>query len=189
MNPRFSYLMAQQSARCRGKLVLRRVERVAIVMRGTQQIVIPKNRSKTVCIATENAIERYDEERYQVVKEVLLMSGIQWRDPKRRQLPIVDTHNRDSIRNVFGSIRNLRVDGRRLIGEVAWASDERSQAIAGKWQDGHLTDFSITAAPIEVLRVEAGQVWQSIKGPADIITKWQPLDASIVASGADWEAF
>lgn len=184
-----SYLMAKQSAQCRGKFIMRRVERTALVMRGSNTLVIPKNKSKTVVIASENAVPRFCEQRQQVIKEVLLMSGIEWRDSKRKQLPIVDSHNRDSVRNIFGSIRNLRVDGKKLVGEVAWASDKKSQEIASKWQDDHLRDFSITAAPIEILEVRRGETWKGMQGPMDVVTRWQPIDASIVAAGADWSQF
>lgn len=185
---RLAYIQAKQSAKCRGKFIMRRVERTALVMRGSDALVIPKNKSKTVVIATENAVRRMDPDRGEIL-EVLLMNGIEWRDPTRRQLPIVDSHNRDSVRNIFGSIRNLRIDGRKLVGEVVWAGDDKSQEIARKWQDDHLRDFSVTAAPIEILEVRRGETWRNVAGPADIVVKWQPLDASIVASGADWATF
>ena len=143
-----------------------------------------KQRSKTVVIATETPVQRFDDYRGEVINEVLLMSGVEFRTDKR-QLPIVDSYDTSTVRNIVGSVRNIRVDGTRLIGEVYWASDAEAQAIAAKWAEGHLSDFSITGAPKEILGIERGQKWRSIEGPADIIVRWTPLDASIVAAGAD----
>jgi hypothetical protein len=56
--------------------------------------------------------------------------------------------------------------------------------------EGHITDFSITALPLESLFVPQGKSFttsrgQTIDGPAIIHTRWQPHNASICATGAD----
>lgn len=181
---RQSYAIARQSQNCRGKIVMRRVVRLA-VKRGA--VVVPKNKTRTVCIASETPVTRWDEQRRLVVREILLMDGFTMRDGMR-QLPIVDSHDRSTVKNVFGSIRNLRIDRQRLVGEVFWARSKDAQSVAGKWNDGHLTDFSISAYPLELIEVSRGQVWRSITGPANVVTRWEATDASIVACGADVEA-
>ncbi len=142
-------------------------------------------------IATENPIPRWDEQTQQVVSEVLLMDGIVWRGG-RDQIPIVDSHNDKTVRNIFGSIQGMRVDHAtgELVGVPVFASDAESQTIAKRMSEGHITDFSITGQPLETLFVARGKSYTTsrgvvIEGPAFIHTQWQPQNASICATGAD----
>jgi hypothetical protein len=81
-----------------------KVERIASVPKIQRAFQAPKD-GKAV-IATETPIEIYDQERRQTIRQVLLMDGVQFRNGKN-QLPIVDSHNDKTVRNVFGSIRNI----------------------------------------------------------------------------------
>jgi hypothetical protein len=142
-------------------------------------------------IATENPIQRWDENTNQVVNEVLLMDGIVWRGG-RDQIPIVDSHNDKTVRNIFGSIQHMKIDetNGELYGVPVFASDAESQTIMQRMSEGHITDFSITGQPLETLYVQRGQSYTTnrgvvIDGPALIHTKWQPQNASICATGAD----
>jgi hypothetical protein len=146
-------------------------------------------RSVRVVTATENPIERWDERRGQVVQEVLEMDGLQMR-PGATQIPIVDSHDTTTVRNVLGSLRNLAIDGDEFGGVAFFASDDESQRAYTKLMDGHITDFSITAQPNEVLELKTGQRYTTSRGtevigPANVITNWTALDASLVATGAD----
>lgn len=139
-------------------------------------------------IATETPIERWDEQRQMVVKEVLLMDGCVFRGG-RDQVPIVDSHDDSTVRNVLGSIQRMQIDGGQLFGKPAWASTEDAQETATKVNEGHLTDFSITALPIESVFVARGQTYDwsrgSVEGPAIVHVKWEPHNASICTTGAD----
>jgi hypothetical protein len=134
-------------------------------------------KSVQVVVASENPVERYDEERDLVIREILLMDGMKFRTEKK-QLPIVDSHDRSTVRNVLGSVRNLRVEDGQLVGDAMFAADEDSQRAFQKLKDGHLTDFSITATPKNVLSIRRGETY-NLRG------KWIPSDASLVAAGAD----
>jgi hypothetical protein len=68
-----------------------------------------------VVIATESPVRRYDEERGYVISEVLLMEGVILR-ANQAQIPIVDSHDDSTVRNIFGSIRGLQVVGGELHG-------------------------------------------------------------------------
>lgn len=153
------------------------------------QTAVAEKRSVEVIVATENPVERYDYERGIVVREVLDMDGLEYRG-NRNQLPIVDSHDRSTVANVLGSVRNLRIEGDELVGDAYFASDEESQRAYQKLLDGHLTDFSITATPNATTFVERGRSYTLrrggvVEGPADIVTRWTPTDASLVATGAD----
>ncbi len=146
-------------------------------------------RSVRVVTATENPIDRWDERRGEVVSEVLEMDGLTMR-PGSTQIPIVDSHDTSTVRNVLGSLRNLSIDGDEFGGVAYFASDDESQRAYTKLLDGHITDFSITAQPNEVLELKTGQRYTTsrgteIIGPANVITSWTALDASLVATGAD----
>jgi hypothetical protein len=141
-----------------------------------------------VIIATETPVERYNPDTGEVYQEILDMQGVQFR-ANRQQLPIVDSHDRSTVRNVLGSIRNLRIEGDMLVGDASFARDADSQIAYQKLLDGHLTDFSITADPLEGRTLKRGEheLWheQEVVGPAVIISAWSPTDASLVAAGAD----
>jgi hypothetical protein len=139
-------------------------------------------------IATETPVMVYREDRGWV-SQVLLMEGVRFRNDKRK-LPIVDSHRPDSVGNVFGSIRNIVIEGDQLIGVPEFASDEQAQVIATRYNEGHLNDFSIEAVPIERQIVREGQTYttprgQVIEGPAEIVLQWEPHNASICVTGAD----
>lgn len=142
-------------------------------------------------IATENPVQRFDEESNQVVAEVLLMDGVEFRGG-RSQIPIVDSHDDTTVRNILGSIQRLAVDHTtgELYGVPVFASDEEAQTIRQRMDEGHITDFSITAQPLESVFIPSGHAYMtnrgvSIDGPAIIHKRWQPHNASICATGAD----
>ena len=140
-------------------------------------------------IATETPVMVYDDLRRQWVAQVLLMDGVRFRQ-NRNQLPIVDSHNDQTVRNVFGSIRSIAIEGDQLVGQPAFASDEESQKIATRYNEGHLNDFSIDAQILARQYVPEGQSYTTsqgnvIDGPAEIVTAWEPHNASICATGAD----
>ena len=142
-----------------------------------------------VVIATETPVMRYSEERGEVIGEVLLMDGIEFR-AGRNQVPIVDSHDDTTVRNVLGSVRDIRIEGDELVGDAYFAHDDDSQNAKQKLVDGHITDFSITAMPDESGFIPRGQTYTTsrgmvVEGPAEVITKWKPHNASICTTGAD----
>lgn len=139
-------------------------------------------------IATETPVQIYDPQRGEL-KQILLMDGVKFRNGKR-QLPIVDSHNDKTVRNVFGSIRNITIEGDQLVGVAEFASDEESQVVATRYSEGHLNDFSIDAVILERQYIPHGQTYTTkrgvvVVGPAEVVTSWEPHNASICATGAD----
>jgi len=163
-----------------------KVERLAQV--GKIQRQFGQIKDGKAVIATETPIEIYDQQRGWI-KQVLLMDGAVFRNGKK-QLPIVDSHNDKTVRNVFGSIRGITIEDGQLVGSAEFASDPESQVVATRYSEGHLNDFSIDAVILERQLVPQGQSFttsrgQVIEGPAEIVTKWEPHNASICATGAD----
>lgn len=163
-----------------------KVERLASMPKITRLFEAPKD-GKAV-IATETPLEIYDPQRGWI-RQVLLMDGVQFRNSKR-QLPIVDSHNDKTVRNVFGSIRNITIEDGQLVGVAEFASDEESQVVATRYAEGHLNDFSIDAVILDRQHIPEGKTYTTkrgvvIEGPAEIVTQWEPHNASICATGAD----
>lgn len=149
-----------------------------------------QNKTPTVeiVIASDSPVERWDEDRGEQVKEILLMDGVEFRG-EQRQLPIVDSHDRSTVRNVLGSVRDIKIEDNALVGRAVFASDEDSQRAFSKLKEGHLTDFSVTATPKEIKKIPRGQTVKvnghTLEGPVDLVTRWMVTDASLVGVGAD----
>lgn len=137
--------------------------------------VRPEDSSIPIILATEAPVPTYDATRREIVDEVLLLDGMSIPP----QVPLLDTHDRDSVRNVMGSIRDLErktINGfKSLVGRAYFASDEESQKAFQKYRDGHLTDFSVGARR------------QSVKntGNRRDVTRSRLLEGSAVVVGAD----
>lgn len=179
--------LAQRNAKRRKAMgQSQKVERIAEVEKIHRQFGIVKD--GRAVIATETPIEIYDQQRGWI-KQVLLMDGAVFRNGKK-QLPIVDSHNDKTVRNVFGSIRGITIEDGQMIGSAEFATDDESQVVATRYAEGHLNDFSIDAVILERQLVPQGQSYTTsrgevIEGPAEIVTKWEPHNASICATGAD----
>lgn len=95
-------------------------------------------------LASEHPVLVRDPRTRQPVDEVLLMSGMRLPD----QVPLLDSHQRTSIKFILGSVRDFRIEKHRdhgpiLIGRNFFDDDEDGQKAFGKVQRGHVRDFSI----------------------------------------------
>jgi len=151
------------------------------------------SKSVPVVIATETPVEMQDDRTGMLYHEILNMDGGLIRG-NRDRLPIVDSHDRDTVRNVLGSIRNIQIVddpnlGRVMRGDAVFARDGDSQVAFEKLLDGHLEDFSITAIRNRQRRIGPGESYvhrgNGMTGPAVIVDEWIATDASLVAAGAD----
>jgi hypothetical protein len=95
------------------------------------------------------------------------------------QIPLADSHERSSVRDTFGSIRDLKVENGQLIGRAYFASDPASQETFEKYADGHLTDFSVGASRDDVDYLEDG---------TQVVTRSTLIEGSAVVSGGDPKA-
>lgn len=144
-------------------------------------------------ITTEQPAEVVDWERWEVVREVLLMDGLVMPDTK--QVPLLNVHSRYFTSDVKGSIRNLRTEGVDLVGDVYFwskAENEISQV-----EEGHLTDLSAGYKTSEEFTVELkpgekkeinGRSFENNFGDKMrllVRTKWWIKEGSLVPIGAD----
>jgi HK97 family phage major capsid protein len=146
-----------------------------------------ETRSVEVVAATENPVMVFDWERWDIVDEVLLMSGCEL--PENRQVVMLDSHWRGGVNSILGSCRGLKVKGNQLIGRSHYSEADEA---AGAWirtREGHLTDYSCGYRVIESYWVPEGekQVIQgrSFDGPLKVTTKWRITELSACPIGAD----
>ena len=107
------------------------------------------------------------------------------------QVPLCDTHNRESTAKVLGSVRDLRVEGDSLVGRLFVASSE--YGVWSKIRDKHLTDVSWGVQPLETVEIKPGKT-QEIQGrsftaPADrslfVHASWRLREVSVTPIGSD----
>jgi lambda family phage portal protein len=144
-----------------------------------------ESRSVFVTMATENPVDVWHWE-HGVVSEVLLMDGAE--SPKR--IPLLDTHNRYSSSAVIGSVGDISISGRELIGKATFS--KTADDILTKVEEGHLTDFSVGYRAIKSVYVpeKESQVinGRSFGGPVLVTTNWKIKELSICPIGADENA-
>ncbi|MGE0376336.1 MAG: hypothetical protein AB7I48_19700 [Planctomycetaceae bacterium] len=101
--------------------------------------------SRTICIVlcTETPIPIFDPRVSAVVDEILQIDGLQ----HGPQFPLVDSHSRDSVRSVLGSVGSLRrgeADGVPALLSVAHFAASVSDVFE-LYQAAHIDGFSISA--------------------------------------------
>lgn len=135
-------------------------------------------------LATEAGILRQDDFFGAVVPEILLMEGFEQRE-NHTSIPLLLSPKADTVRNIVGSIRSMRVVDNQLLGVIYFASDAKAQAIEGKVRDGHLTNLELTTQPLDGVRIDRGQVWRGLTGPCNAITRWFPIYANFTSHSGD----
>ncbi len=142
-------------------------------------------RSIPVTLATDAGVDVWDYKSRRMIKEHALMGGV--RMP--HQVVMVDSHNHETVRNIIGSIRNLEVVGGELRGTAFFADKPSGHEAFRDIRDGHLTDISVGFWRRSERYIDDGKeemiAGQRIKGPARIVTDWEPFEGSAVTVGAD----
>ncbi len=146
-----------------------------------------ESRSLDVTCASESRVKVFDWERYEMIEEVLLMSGC--RLPDNRQIPLLDSHQRYSTASVVGSTRNLRIEGGTLVGRAHFADDPGAESAWVKTRDGHITDFSVGYSIDQAVWISEGRSeiveGRTFTGPVRVVTAWTAKELSVCPIGAD----
>ena len=155
-----------------------------------------ETRSIGAVIATENPVLVMDWSRWEIIEEVLLMSGC--RIPEGGQVPMLDTHDRSTVQKQYGSTRELRIEGTELVGRNFFTNSELKEA-RHAWdltREGHLKDNSIGYRVSNGVRIEAGKTAEvqgkeftaSASMALRVAIEWEVKENSVCAVGADDEA-
>jgi hypothetical protein len=140
-------------------------------------------------MASELPVAVLDQERWEVIDEVLLADGGQY----PAQMPFQKDHDRSVDANL-GSVREPRRDGTNWIGRIYFdGTDPEAVKAYNKVKGRHLQDVSIGYRSTEYVDIAAGQTatvaGRQFTAAANrrlrITTKYQPKELSLCAIGAD----
>lgn len=132
-----------------------------------------ETRSFPIVLTTETPVRVYDLHLMDFVDEILHADGAQLPS----QIPLVDTHDRSTVSNTLGSIRELKRSGGDVVGRAYFGRSERAVQAFNDYADGHLTDFSVGAR-----QAEDGVEYS---GSTKHVRSWKPHEGSAVLVGAD----
>jgi hypothetical protein len=126
-----------------------------------------------------------------IVEEVLRADGAQF----GTQLPLIDGHNTTSTDNIRGSVRDIRLEGNRVVGRVAFAETDAGNRAWDLLRQGHLTDVSIgyrvnnwEDIPANSARIVNGLEYRTGPRPLRVTTSYTIREVSLVPVGADQAA-
>lgn len=149
------------------------------------------SRSVEVVAATQAPSDVYDPARWEMVSEVLLMSGCQL--PEDGQVPLTVEHERGA-RAVIGSLREVRINDDQLVGRVYFSTSDDAKPFWVKVREGHLNRFSVTYPvsdrdSVYIAENETAEVeGQRYEGPILVTKKWTPKALGLVLFPADKNA-
>lgn len=155
----------------------------------TPGTVDEQTRSVEAVLSTENvAVVRNGKG---VVEEILRAQGAAFGD----QIPLIDGHNTSSSDNIRGSVRDIRVEGNRVVGRVVFAETDAGNRAWDLVRQGHLTDVSIgyrvnnwEDIPPNSARVVNGIEYRTSTKPLRVTTSYTIREVSLVPVGADQAA-
>jgi hypothetical protein len=150
----------------------------------------PKNideKTQTIgaVLATESRVDMGN------CEEILLMSGCNIPE----QVPLIDTHERWTIKGILGSCRQMKIDDGQLVGQCVFAGSETGKDSFMLARDGHLSDLSIGYTIDDYVVINPKQT-QTIGGrqftagelPLRVVTRWTLKEVSCCPIGADTNA-
>lgn len=162
---------------------------VPLLRRNTPSTLDEAGRSVEVVAATELPVPVMDWERFDLVPEVLLMSGLRLDAGQPRQVPLLDTHNFGGVANVLGSFRDFAVAGAELTGRAVFSGVAEGENAWRKVAEGHLTDVSVGYEINAYTWIEDGKSAEvdgrSFSGPLRVVTDWSLRELSLCPIGAD----
>lgn len=149
-----------------------------------------EDRSVEFVISSEEKAAVFDWERMDVVDEVLLQSGM--RMPANKQVPLLDSHSRESVGDILGSMRDLRREGDVTVGRAYFSRKQKAYDAYQDVRDGHLDSVSVGYNVTESTFIPAGQRAiienREYVGPLKVSTGWELREVSTVAIPADKNA-
>ena len=147
-------------------------------------------RTVEAVLGTESACLSMDLKTRKTYLEVYLMAGA----VLPAQSPLIDTHVRDSVQKVLGSVRDIRVESDQLVGRLYVAGSE--YGLWTKVREKHITDVSWGVQPLESVEIKASQsrevMGRMFTAPNDrslfVHTKWRLREVSVTPIGSDERA-
>lgn len=146
-------------------------------------------RTVEAILATEAPVQVFDMRSWSLVREILVIQGRTF----PAQVPLLDTHQRDSVEQQLGSTRAIRVEGNQLVGVRHFSSVPDAAEAFTKVAEGHLTDgsigYSVNAfrdlAPGESFDLNGRSFKNDGQDTLRISYEWTLLEDSVCPIGAD----
>ena len=160
---------------------------VSLGRRGVPLSLNEAERSVEFTAATEQPVNVWDWEKWDVVPEVLRMDGVQL--PSSGQVPLLDTHDGTSVKNVLGSFGAFRTEEGQLIGRATFSGVQAGSDAFRRVAEGHITDVSVGYEVLASTWVENGATATvegvEYTGPVRVTTAWKLFEVSLCPVGAD----
>lgn len=160
---------------------------VSLGRRGAPLSLNEAERSVEFTAATEQPVNVWDWEKWDVVPEVLRMDGVQL--PVSGQVPLLDTHDGTSVQNVLGSFGAFRTEGGQLVGRATFSGVQAGADAFRRVAEGHITDVSVGYEVLASTWVENGATATvegvEYTGPVRVTTAWKLFEVSLCPVGAD----
>lgn len=112
-----------------------------------------------------------------ILPKNIIPSGVIWRT--KQQAPILDRPE-SSVRGIVGSVRALSIRGDTITGGIRWASDASGMNCQQKLAAG-IVVLRPDIVPFEIVELRAGQELKGVKGPGEVVTRWQIASFTLVA--------
>jgi phage major head subunit gpT-like protein len=148
-----------------------------------------EDRTVDAVLTTEAPARVFDWQTMDFGDEVLLMHGAQVPE----YVPLLDTHDRSSVRNVIGSVRGFipaETSGfKALQGKVQYSDTPEGKSAFQKTKEGHLRDYSVGYKVNHTTRIPTNEkamiAGREFTGPVSVVDSWTLKEVSAVAIGAD----
>jgi HK97 family phage major capsid protein len=147
----------------------------------------PKTRSVGVTLFSGDSVTIWDPERWEPVREFVMMNGVQI--PANGQIPLLDCHDRSSIKCQPGSIRELQLKDGKWVGRAYFDSTEDGMNAEIKCREKHVTDISAGYSWNDSSFIGAGQSTEiegrKFEGPCRVTRSCTLKEGSLTPIGAD----
>ena len=149
-----------------------------------------EERSVDFVLSTEAPAMVFDWDRWEIVEEVIRADGVQL--PSSNKIPLLDSHDRSGTEKILGSVRNIRREGRSVVGTLYFANKKEAIDNFEMIRDGHLDSGSVGYQQLDSVFIEKGAELDyngdTYTGELLLTKSWALKEFSLVAIGADENA-
>jgi HK97 family phage major capsid protein len=131
-----------------------------------------KDRTIIATLSTENPVERIEGNEVLVHEPGAI-------DLSRAPLPLITSHE-SHTQTPIGRVDNLRIVNRQLKGDLVFGKGRRASSLWQDVQDGIARHLSVGYIPLKKTKPDSTGTYY--------VTKWQPMETSIVSTPADIDA-
>lgn len=138
-------------------------------------------------LSTEQPALIFDYYHFRLVSEVIVANGVIF--PDNKQIPLIDSHDRGTVKNILGSVRDFKIENNKVIGRLYFSKSKDAQEALLKIREGHLDSGSVGYRQEETVYIPEGESFvkngKEYNGELYLTTKWALQEFSLVAIGAD----